>query len=223
MARTTTEPAISPVKKGWHSIATFTVAFQTQQLEGHAEHRTTIYHLESDSTKTLPSFGTEQLQDWLLTQAKVASLLTAISPESSVTSPTLAVEITRLRVLQAGQTSLPMTADQTDPLFATSLATNVPFVLELAVTVAQTEIARLSNQLLIYAANAQARHLATGELIQLGSVEMSFLLGEKNTCMLMLPKATLQKAGAYRLQVCAEIKNLPSTPGYFKVPLLQLA
>jgi hypothetical protein len=213
---------IDGMTQDWQSVASFTVEFQTRQMEGHKKHRAIIHHQETDTTKTFLNFKNEQLQEWLLHQAKVASLLTAISPDSISRDAPFAIDIVRLRVLQAGQTNVPMVANQTDPMFSGSLATQIPFILELTVAVPEAAISALASQLLIYFATAQARHLATGEIFSLGSVEMRFLLGNKNTCTLMLPKVTLTKAGAYRLQVCAEIKNIPVNPGYFKVPLLQL-
>jgi hypothetical protein len=68
-----------------------------------------------------------------------------------------------------------------------------------------------------------ARHLATGEVIQLGEARLNAIGGTVSTFTLWLRDMLLHRTGGYRLRFSATVENLPATPALFKVPVIELA
>lgn len=216
----------------WQAIASFAVEshnsfaveFQTRQIDGVTEQRTIVLHRETKQREVWPSIDQERLQQWILSQVKANLRQEATILETRATNAPIAVEISELQFFQIGGTHLPMIANRSHPLFPDALLAEKPFDLKLVIQLPEPVIAELANQLIVLHISCQARHLATGKMIQLGETRMNAIGGTASTFSLWLRDMVLQRTGGYRLRLSATIENLPAAiPALFKVPILELA
>jgi hypothetical protein len=220
-----------PMTRDWQAIASFSVEshnsfaveFQTRQVDGVMEQRTIVLHRETKKREVWPSIDQERLQRWILSQVKANLHQEAAILETCVTDGPIAVEINQLQFFQTDRIGLPMIADRSKPLLPDALLAEKPFDLKLSIQLPERAIAELSNQLIVLHVSGQARHLATGEVIQLGETRMNGIGGANSIFTLWLRDMMLHHTGGYRLRLSATIENLPATPALFKVPVLELA
>jgi hypothetical protein len=226
------EAAISGAEtQNWQAIAAFSVAshntfaveFQTRQINGITEQRTIILHRETRQREVWASIDQERVERWILNQVKANLNREGTILETCVTDGPIAVEIAQVQFFQVDGTDLPMIATRSYPLCPDALLAEKPFDLKLLIQIPERAIADLANQLMVLHVSAEARHLATGEVIRLGETRLNAIGGSVSTFTVWLRDLILNRTGGYRLRLSATIENLPATPALFKIPVLEVA
>ncbi|MBF2027009.1 MAG: hypothetical protein IGS48_09620 [Oscillatoriales cyanobacterium C42_A2020_001] len=213
-------PSTAQPRDEWNTVTGFNIEVQTREVNGIKEQRTLIQQLETGIVESWAGIAEDPLHQWL--HDRLTETLEANGGAIVASAEPIAIDIAEIRIFQAGLPDSPMVAGKADPLMADSLVTNVPFAVELTVGIAADAIANSTNKSIVYHAKGQARHLATGEVTDLGETRITVQLQDAAKCTILLPQITLEKPGAYRLLAFASIENFASVTGYFKVPLLQL-
>lgn len=206
--------------ENWHTLTSFNIEVQTREIDGIRERRTLIQQLETEAIARWAGIAEEPLHQWM--HERLSETLEATDGAIAASAEPISVDITAMRIFQAGLVNHPIVADKSDPLVASTLIAEEPLTVELTVGIAADAIANLANKSITYHAKGQARHLATGAIIDLGETRITVHSQDAAKCTILLPQVTLQKPGAYRLLAFAAIENLASITGYFKIPMLQV-
>ncbi|XGV95158.1 MAG: SMI1/KNR4 family protein [Leptolyngbya sp. BL-A-14] len=214
-ATVASKPSAPMAMDGWHDLASFTIEFQTRQVQSYRAWRTSIHHQETNATETRFDMDTAALQQWMRQQWK------GTTQASSITE-SVGLEITQLRVLRSPHTKHPMVANQTEPLFSDTLQSGEPFGLEVSMNVVGATDPKLAEQQLVCRAQCIAHHLSTQLDTHLGDITTHLWGGTQTTYTAQFPEMRLQQPGLYRLKVWVTLQNIAASPGYFKVPMLQV-
>ena len=212
-----TEAEANPLAD-WHSIASFKVDYQTRSIDGIAEQRLVIHHVETDATESWSAFETDQMQPWL--RDRVEATLRRLQADYSIVTDPIVADITQLRVLQPHVMQRPMVADSNSPIFPDAIQTTEPFALEVSMQFGG--LATHQNKHVAYQVQCLARNLATGTTDSLGTITSQFALANHATHQVLLPSLLLRQPGTYRLKVLVTPQNAPAAAGQFKVPILQV-
>lgn len=211
--RTESEPT------DWASIASFTVNYQTRQVNGLAEQRLIAHHLETSVTESWADFETDLMHQWL--RDRVEAMRPPLQPEPAIVVAPVVADITQLRMMQLHHMSLPMVADKNSPIFSGAIHTSEPFALEVSMQFAGLPEVDQENQV-AYRVQCLSRHLATGETDSLGDVTAHISLANDSSCSVLLPSLRLLQPGIYYLKVLVTLQHVPTALGHFKVPMLQV-
>lgn len=216
----------------YSSTASFHINFQVCSNNGATEHQIIIQNLTTGHVKTWSKFEQNELQDWML-EALSEDIKTAILSGTSIEPPEIeevasdsmtpdtasaTIQITSIRIHQPELTQSSIVINQADPLAPGTLMVDSPIELELAVELIDSAID--PSLPLTYQIACQAKHLATGTMIDFGEAQVT--QHSHHSCLLRLPGVVLQQPGAYRLIAFASLSGYPSVSTYFKVPGLQL-
>lgn len=209
-----------PDRADWASIASFTVDYQTRQVNGLAEQRLVAHHLDTNTTESWADFETDLMQQWLRDRVEAVGLLPLQTEPPSVVAPVVA-DITQLRVMQLHHMSLPMVADKNSPIFSDAIHTTEPFALEVSMQLTGLTEADQEKPL---ASRVQclARHLATGETDSLGDITAQIAPADGSIHHVLLPSLRLLQPGLYSLKILVTLQHASTTLGHFKVPMLQV-
>lgn len=202
----------------WNSLATFTIEVQTRSTAGKSEQRAIVHHQQTEAEATEFDLGSTQLHPDLLDWMNDRLILT--HPVETPPQP-VTVEITQVRSLQPAGGNLQMVADQTHHLFPNSLEASKPFTLQISLHFAGLAEVNRDTLSLVYRTHCQARHLFTGELIDLGEQIATVPANLTESQTATLSELSLPP-GAYRLQILATLQNAAATSTCFKVPMLQV-
>jgi hypothetical protein len=209
----------------WRSLASFSVEFQTRQVEGQIEHRTIVRHVETDVVKVWSGIDGEQLQRWFLAQASKLNQA-EFAAEQQLAKIPVVVEISQLRVFQRSQNGIPFIVNQMHQAFPSFIKMNEPFSLEVAFELAGLDRAGLDRTgvgQVTYSAQSYARDRLTGAITHLSDTEANISVKPgQSLYTVVLPESTLPQSGIYCLQVLLILQDIPATPGYFEVPMLQV-
>lgn len=206
--------SVPTVQENWHDLASFTIEFQTRQVQEQLEQRSIVCHRETDAVETRPDMNTAALHRWMLRQLK---------GRPAHDEAPMRVEITQLRVIRSTQSERPIVVSQTQPLFSDTIQRGEPFTLEVSMSVVGSAPARRLDQQVVYRAQCVARHLSTRLETDLGDITAHLAEGNQATYTAQFPIARLQQPGLYRLTVGVILQNISASPGYFKVPILLVA
>jgi hypothetical protein len=207
----------------WVPSTSFTVEFQTRQKDSEREYRSIVRQAKTEAVEIFTGHEIENLQQWMLERMNPENQLESYSQNSAM--PSASVEITQLRLLQLqfAQTSQPLAANKIQQLFPAPIKSGEPFVLEIDLHLDGLTTFELTRRQMTYHAECYARYLPTGATINLGEVEANIPWSQQSSYTALLPEISLQEPGAYRLKVMVSLRDIPATPGFFKVPLLQVA
>ncbi|MDX2229191.1 MAG: hypothetical protein NW220_06120 [Leptolyngbyaceae cyanobacterium bins.349] len=144
--------------------------------------------------------------------ARAAAFTPAPTP-----TPAPAIAITQVRIHQPRWTQTPLVVHASEPMVTGTLMTDFPLELELCVE----RLDHAAPTPLTYQTTCQARHLASGAVLDLGAARIT-LHPDQATYAIALPQTALHEPGAYRLTVAAALESHPATITYFKIPVLHL-
>ncbi|WP_416666372.1 SMI1/KNR4 family protein [Egbenema bharatensis] len=222
----------------WQTLASFIIKFQTRQIEGQPEQRTMMSrHVETDTVKTIPGNDPQTVQEWMVEQLETVIEPTSppenSQPPASLKQPpvppaeTVTLEITQLRVISETEPS--MMVDLAHPVFPVPIQHGQPFTLEVIMNIKNSTVISLEPT---FACRIQgiAHEVTTCSEIDLG--EMVIDLSTEPTepteptnptdRIARFTNLKLQQPGIYRLKVWVTPQNFAASPGYFKVPMLQV-
>ncbi|MBE9138492.1 SMI1/KNR4 family protein [Nodosilinea sp. LEGE 07088] len=204
-------PLIPPLTEAWHDWASFTVEFQACR----DQQRSTAHHRETGAAETWSDIDPGAVQAWMFQQLKA-------TPDQSTSETPVALDITQLRVLRSRPVDSPMVADRAQPLFPGTIQSGEPFILEVSMNVVGEARASLAEQQLVYRAQCVAHHLSTQLDTKLGDITLHMAGRNDPPYTAQFPEARLLQPGLYRLKVWVTLQNVSASPGYFKVPVLQV-
>jgi len=209
-------PVTSPDE--WRTSASFIIEIQSHQGAAQSDQptpqRTLVRHIETGTSVTFPNLDAAIFQQWIPDQIKTAGDL--------ATQASLKLEIMQLRVIRSPQFATAMVADSDYPLFGEAIETSEPFTLEVLMRVIGADPAEQENRQLIYRAQCFAHHLSTQSDTCIGDITIHTPVQATSVYVALFPEIRLQQPGIYRLKVWVTVQNAAATPGYFKVPLLQV-
>ena len=114
-----------------------------------------------------------------------------------------------------------MVAQKGNRVFPSAISSYQPLALEVAFSLSGLNAVNLTKKQVAYCAQFYIRDRMTGETTHLGDAELGTLIEGQLSYTARLDE-TILKPGVYRLQVSVELQDVPSIPGNFKVPLLQV-
>jgi hypothetical protein len=197
----------------WEKVASFTIEVQSRRTKS-TEQRTIVHHLEAGTIAIYPNIITETVQQWISNQLN--TMITQSREKSA------GLEITELRVIRSPQIAVEMVANQAHPLFPSPIEIGEPFTLQVAIKVVGSTATKLADQQLVYRAQCFAHNLSTQTKSCLGDVVTSAPISTSSAYTARFPEMTLEQPGIYRLTVWVTLQNISASPGYFKVPILQV-
>jgi hypothetical protein len=204
--------AESANQQEWQNLASFTIEFQSRNMNKQIEERTVIRHTETNTVETYSGIHTEIIQQYM--SAQLNTVTHPRSPEEAI-----ALKITQLRIIRAPGMETMMAVDDTYSVFPDALEQGEPFTLEAMINVVGVAPANL-EQPLICRAQCFAYHLATSLRVELGNAVTNLSIGDRTAHIVQFPNLTLQQSGIYRLKVWITPQNISTSPSYFKVPML---
>jgi hypothetical protein len=213
----------------WKTFASFSIAFQRKQVEGRAEQRTILRHIEagtvriwsgSESDSLHDSFAS-QLQQWIQSQIGKSIQPEPEAEKSHVTTCAIA-RIIQLALFQPPQTGMPALVDHAGQGFSSFVQSGESFALAITFQLTGLHAADIAKQEIRYSAQVYARHRTTGAIASLGDTEATLLVQERPFYTALLPETTLQQPGMYRLQVLVTFQGATVPPAFFDVPMLQV-
>lgn len=216
----TVEGDLSPsVQEGeWKTFASFTVDFQSRQIEAQTEQQTIVRHIETGEVVTCPAVESGTLQQWMLEQLRIETQPEAEAQEEAVESP-LTLEITQLRLFQPPKTERPMLLDAKTRQFLGSIRKDEPFTLEVTFGVTGLAVADIAKQHATYNIQCYARHRTTGTITTLADTQPNTIVKGQFSYTTLLPANRLP-LGLYRLRVLVMLQGILAIPAYFEVPML---
>lgn len=204
----------------WETCASFMIEIQSNQRatpsnsqSNQINQRTLVRHLETGTSVTYLDLNAAIFQQWISDQIKT----TAVSTQAS-----LKLEIKQLRVIRSPQLATSMVADLDSPLFSDAVETGEPFNLEVLMRVTGADTTELIEPKLVYRAQCFAYNLSSQLNACVGDIIIHTPLQANSVYVALFPEIRLQQPGIYRLKVWATLQNAIATPGYFKVPMLQV-
>jgi hypothetical protein len=205
----------------WQSLTSFRVEFQSRQIEGQLEEqRITVHCLESDEVQDWSNLESDCLQQWILDRIS-AGIPASSEAETPVLAPLVSVEIEQIRAVQPPHSQRLMVAQKGNRVFPHAISSYQPLALEVAFSLSGLNAANLTKKQVAYCAQFYIRDRMTGETTHLGDAAPGTLIEGQLSYTARLDE-TILKPGVYRLQVSVELQDVPSIPGNFKVPLLQV-
>ena len=211
---------VSVEDMAWRSLATFTIEFQTRQIEDQIEKRIVAYHPEGESRRTWSDLETEQLPQWMLAQISQGR-----QPETEIEGPAevspVKVEISRLWAFQPPQSEVPIVITEAGQSFPGFIRSSEPLVLEILFQLTGQTSADTRREQITYRVQAYLRNYSTGATTPLADTPPNTLVEDQLSYIAKIPGASLLP-GIYRLQVLATLQGILATPGYFETPLLQV-
>jgi hypothetical protein len=205
----------------WETYASFMVEIQSNQgatqsnLQlNQTNQRTLVRHLETGTSLTYPDLNAAIFQQWISDPIKTTA-------DSSTQAP-LKLEIKQLRVIRSPQLATAMVADLDSPLFGDAVETDEPFTLEVLMRVIGADTTELTASKLVYRAQCFAYNLSAQSNTCVGDIIIHTPVQANSVYVALFPEIRLQQPGIYRLKVWATLQNATATPGYFKVPMLQV-
>jgi len=212
-----TQQKANGVGDDWAAIASFNLEFQSRKVAETIEQRVITRHHETNISETLSEPHIHHLQQWLLERVQMS--LIANNSSNQLPQP-LTTTITQVELARS-LSATTMTATPDHRLFSEQILASEPF--ELIATVEFSDLpAEVLNQSLICQLSAQARHLADGSTVELGSVVKSLTLDNVKSYRFVLPEANLPKSGAYRIHLSFTVQNAPATTASFKIPFVSV-
>lgn len=205
----------------WRSQASFTLAFQTRRLAGQIEQRAVLHHLETNTVETWSGSEPDQLQQWITARLSAQGPFPLSDAQLGV-PPSIGLEVTQLRILPSRQRSVPMQVDKAHRLFPEPIVARELFGLEVSLGLAGVASTAIDPQQIVYQLQCQARHLATGVVLNLGETIVNVPFCDQASYKAMLSEMMLPEPGVYRLQVVVTLQNSSASPSCFKVPMLQV-
>ena len=215
--------AIVPMEEiDWRSLATFSIEFQTRQIEDQIEKRIIAHYTEGDSSRTWSDRETEQLRQWMLAQiSQGRQPETETEIESAGAISPVKVEIGRLWAFQPPQSGVPIVITEAGQSFPGFIRSREPFVLEILFRLTGQTLAETSRAHITYQVQASLRNHSTGATTSLVDTPINTLVEDQPAYIATIPGTTLLP-GIYRLQVLATLQGILATPGYFETSLLQV-
>ena len=209
------------IDKVWNKITSFTIELQTRKSDGYSEQQTILHNVETNTIETLPTIDAEVIQQWILKQLRnnLKDNLIQVQAEETV-----GLEISQLRVIQLpciAQPETQMIADNAHPLFPDAIQRDEPFMLEVSMRVLG-DAASFAERQFAYRAQCVAYNLATKLNTDLGDITTHISEDGQAAQVALFPEMILQQPGIYRLKVWVTLENSSVSPGYFKVPMLQV-
>lgn len=213
----------------WKTFASFAIAFQSKQVEGRAEQRTIVRHIETDTVRiwsgsesdSLHDSFASQLQQWIQSQIGESIQPEPEAEKSDLTTPVTA-EIVQLGLFQPPQTGMPVLVDHAGQGFSSFVQSGESFALAITFQLTGLKGTDIAKQEIRYSAQVYARHRTTGAIASLGDTEATILVQERPFYTALLPETTLQQPGMYRLQVLVTFQGATVPPAFFDVPMLQV-
>ncbi|MBF1999898.1 MAG: SMI1/KNR4 family protein [Synechococcales cyanobacterium M58_A2018_015] len=205
---------ILEISDEWGEVASFTVEIQSKHGEKHSEQRTIARHIETETIAIYPNIDTKTVQRWISAQLKVII--------NQSLEETVDLEITQLRMIRAPYTETEMMVDRAHPLFSAPIAIGEPFTLEVSMNIVGSTAVNLAERQLVYQTQCFAHNLSTQIKTCLGDVITKAPIADRPIYTARFPEITLHKPGIYRLTIWVTLQNMTASPGYFKVPMLQV-
>lgn len=213
----------------WKTFASFAIAFQSKQVEGRAEQRTIVRHIEAGTVRiwsgiesdSLHDSFASQLQQWIQSQIGETMQPEPEAEKSHVTTCAIA-RIIQLGLFQPPQTEMPALVDRAGQGFSSFVQSGESFALAITFQLTGLKAADITKQEIRYSAQVYARHRTTGAIASLGDTEATILVQERPFYTALLPETTLQQPGMYRLQVLVTFQGATVPPAFFDIPMLQV-
>jgi hypothetical protein len=213
----------------WKTFASFTIALQSKQVEGRAEQRTIVRHIEADTVRiwsgiesdSLHDSFASQLQQWIQSQIGESMQPESEAEKSHVTTYAIA-RIIQLGLFQPPQIGMPAIVDHAGQGFSSFVQSGESFALAITFQLTGLKAADIAKQEIRYSAQVYARHRITGAIASLGDTEATIFVQERPFYTALLPETTLQQPGMYRLQVLVTFQGATVPPAFFDVPMLQV-
>ena len=212
----------------WSTISSFQIEFQTRSMNEVNEQQILVQKLDDGVKRTWLYLSENELQTWMLEQIqpefKQSFLSSELESRSATSAPvqddSFNIEISHIQIYQPATMTAPITVEAANPFMTGTLVVDQPIALELRINRVDDKMARSTP--LTFCTTYQAKHLATGAIIELGSTRMLVQPQAENLYSLRLPEAVLPQPGAYRLTVITSVAEHPAISASFKVPTLQL-
>jgi hypothetical protein len=207
----------------WHSIASFSVAFQSRTIGSQGEQRRAqIVHRQGNGPQFFYEVDSEEPWRWILDRLGERVQPQAAPPAQPLTSSparkqSIQVEIAEVRAFQPPQATAFIEDDASGTMLQGPLQGNEPFALETSVRLRGSDAsARQACQTQLF-----ARSLPPQTPLDLGSARCDALSPGKLGYRVRLPKISLP-AGIYRLRVMVTVQEAGIASCYVDGPVLQV-
>ena len=213
---------------GWKPFASFVIEFQERPNENNAvEYRTSVHHMEADSSKEWPGIERDKHCQWMLDQIgdrisnepvieEPSAQEGLVEPVPVARSP-VRVEIAQVRAYQPPQADNPVVTGQAGQSFEGYLKGNQPFALEIRFNLVGEASADLTAQQAVYRVRSYVQDQFTGESTQLGEAEPSRLVKGELSYAAKLREVVLQP-GKYRLFAFVNLQAASVRPDFVTFP-----
>lgn len=162
--------------------------------------------------------------------AEISEMAIAPQPETQplssnhlALSEPVVVSGIQLQASQPPQSGVAMIADESSGQLLGVLKSQLPFELNVFFELAGLTAAHLRQKPIAYQVKVFALHRSTGAVEVLGETGLRPLLEAQVSYSALLEDIVLSQPGIYRLQVLITLQGIFATPGFFEIPLLQVA
>ena len=208
----------------WQTFASFTVEFESKQIEDEIRYQTSVRHIETDRARAWSGIEEENLQSWLREQlADAIPIMSASTAAASSKAKTrLTPLIEDLRIYQPPSIKTPMGLYQPSRMFPSPIRSNLPFTLELQFRIQEQDVLAKTEEKVLYQVECYSRSLKKGGAFLLGQIPPTPLLSDqRGSYTARFPTMNLQ-SGIFRLQVLLNLQGINAFPAYFEIPALQV-
>lgn len=217
---------------GWKPFASFVIEFQERSGEDQAtEYRTSVHHMEADSSKEWPGIERDQYCQWMLDQlgdriSKKPDLEEQPAEEAPekripVVTSQVEVRIDQVRAYQPLRADTPVGGGQAGQSFEGHLRGDQAFALEIIFDLEGETAADLAAQQPSFTIRSYVQDQFTGESTHLGDAEPGNLVKGELRYTAKLPHATLT-AGEYRLFAFVNLQAAGVRPDFVTFPLVNV-
>ncbi|MBE9116319.1 hypothetical protein IQ249_10460 [Lusitaniella coriacea LEGE 07157] len=223
--------------ESWQSVASWQVELQSRQVGEFEEQRAVLRDLATDCISILPEAELELLREWMrydlpheatepveIPEAVPESEEEALYFDSSpaISHSPVRVQIDSIQVWQSPQQETPQFIYPSNRSFPGMLESNKRFTLDIAFQLKGLHEREQFNTQASYLAQVYVRDRATGVITSLGCTQLYSLFEAQSTYTAQLLDANIARKGVYSLQVLVRAQGIPTIPGYFEMPLLQV-
>lgn len=219
-------------KDGWKPLASFVIEFQERPGEDQAiEYRTSVHHMEADTSKEWPGIERDLHCQWMLDQigdrigkepdSEERPLQEATAERLTVATSPVEVRIAQVHAYQPPQADTPVGSGEAGQSFEGYLRGNQPFALEIIFDLEGESAADLTAQQPVYIIRSYVQDQFTGDSTHLSDAEPGNLVKGELRYAAKLPRATLPP-GEYRLFAFVNLQAASVRPDFVTFPVVNL-
>lgn len=219
-------------RDGWKPLASFVIEFQERPGEDQAiEYRTSVHHMEADTSKEWPGIERDLHCQWMLDQigdrigkepeSKEQPLQEATAERLTVATSPVEVRIAHVHAYQPPQADTPVGSGEAGQSFEGYLRGDQPFALEIIFDLEGESAVDLTAQQPVYIIRSYVQDQFTGESTHLSDAEPGNLVKGELRYAAKLPRATLPP-GEYRLFAFVNLQAASVRPDFVTFPVVNL-